>query len=150
MSATSHKGLAQIVASIIPQPPWLLNTMWGVGGAGPVPPGAANRQAVRKRCSPRAMSDQMGYKASRCSKSQAQLQAKERQGGHRRWAKRREVVFEPWDDILRTYVGATLHDAVMEANGLFIEVHDIIGRGDRRSPSGYCRCLMKLPKPGSG
>ena len=131
-----RKGLAQIAGvDYTAAAMTALNTMWECVGKSQ--DRSRRVQLIGKRCESvalhQAMSDQMGYKAKPLfKKAKRSYEAKERQDSYIDYkAKRREVVFDPWDDILRTYVGATLHDAVMEASGLFIEVHEIIGRGKR-------------------
>ena len=147
-----RKGLAQIAGvDYTAAAMTALNTMWEC--VGKAQDRSRRVQLIGKRCESvalhQAMSDQMGYKAKPLfKKAKRSYEAKERQDSYIDYkAKRREVVFDPWDDILRTYVGATLHDAVMEASAsLSRSMTSSAGNGEVR---GYCRCLMKLRKPGS-
>ena len=130
-----RKGLAQIAGvDYAAAAMTALNTMWEC--VGKAQDQSRRVQLIGKRCESVALHrpcrTRWATRQSRCSRRPSAAGAKERQDSYIDYkAKRREVVFDPWDDILRTYVGATLHDAVMEASGLFIEVHEMTGRGKR-------------------
>jgi len=113
-----------------------LNAMWEAAGK-PNINRSRRVQLIGKRCEGvvrhQAMRDQMGYKAKPLiKKAQRTYEAKERQDSYLAYkAEKHGVVFEPWDHITRTYVGAKLHDAAMEASGLFREVPELVGSGKR-------------------
>ena len=131
------KGLSQIAAmDYTAAAATAMNAMWEAAGK-PNINRSRRVQLIGKRCESvvrqQAMRDQLGHKAKvLIKKAQRTYEAKERQDSYLTYkAEKRGVVFEAWDNITRTYVGAKLHDAVMEGSSLFKEVPDIVGSGKR-------------------